>query len=207
MDIHKTLEQASEYGIAAISKAVEELKRLGQQAEQEEAAACQAYFSDVEERAAKVKQRVDDLVRQEEEIKQRISAMQPGLVNATVSGDTETFNRIQADLAGLEAQRAAIATQTQLLSSATLSGDLALYKAANDKAEACVKTRNQCKSDLEEIKRYVSDQIKEWEKIGNDLRYISFYTHSLHRRGREFSDVAAHFQNPSPLTGKEDCDE
>ena len=200
MDIQKLLNQASEYGMAAISTAVEELKRQGQQAEREEDTACQAYFADVEEREAKVKQRLADLAQQEEEIKRKITAMQPGLVDATVSGDTGTFNRIQADLTNLEVQRATVATQMQLLSTAALPGNLELYKAAEVKAEARRKTIEQCKADLESIQDFVYDQVKAWDNLKRELGYISFYTPALNHRGREFTDVSTHFRDHRPIS-------
>lgn len=202
MDIQKLLDQASEHGIAAISAAVEELRQQGQQAEREEDAACQAYFADVEERETKVKQRLADLAQQEEEIKRKITAMQPGLVDATVSGDTGTFNRIQADLTDLETQRADVATQMQLLSSAALPGSLELYKAAEVMADARRKTIGQCKSDLESIQAFVYKQAEAWAELKRELGYISFYTPALNHRGREFTDVSAHFRDHRPTGGQ-----
>lgn len=202
MDIQKVLDQASEHGIAAISAAVEELKRQGQQAEREEDTACQAYFADVEEREAKVKQRLAGLAQQEEEIKRKITAMQSELVNATVSGDTDTFNRIQDALADLEAQRAAVATQVQLLSSAPLPGDLNLYKAAEVQREACKEKIEQCKAVLNSIDEFVREQAKAWDSLKRELGYISFYTPALNHRGREFTDVYTHFQNHRPADGQ-----
>ena len=202
MDIQKLLEQAQEHGIDAITAAVEELKRKGQQAEQEEDTAYQAYFADVEQREAKVKQRLAGLAQQEEEIKRKITAMQPELVNATVSGDTDTFNRIQDALADLEAQRAAVATQVQLLSSALLPGDLELYKAAEVQHRACAKAIEQCESALKIIDEFVREQTKAWGSLKRELGFIQFYTPSLHHRGREFVDVDSHFKNHRPADGQ-----
>lgn len=201
MDVQKVLDQASEHGIAAISAAVETLRQQGQQAEREADAAYQAYFSDVEEREGKVKRRLADLAQQEEEIKRKITAMQPGLVNATVSGDSDAFSRIQEDLTSLEAQRAAVATQMQFLSSAPLPGNLELYKAAEAQSEVYDKAIAQCRSELESIQEFVRDQVEAWDKLKDDLRYITFYTPALHHRDREFVDVDSHFKKHRP----DDC--
>lgn len=88
MDIQEILNQAKAHGIEAVTASAEELKRQGQQSRQEAKAACRAYFADAEEKEAKVKRRLDNLAQQEAGIKAKISAMQPGLVDATVSGDT-----------------------------------------------------------------------------------------------------------------------
>lgn len=202
MDIQKLLEQAQEHGIDAIAAAVEELKRKGQQAEREEGTAYQAYFADVEQREVKVKQRLAGLVQQEEEIKRKITAMQPELVNATVSGDTDTFNWIQDALADLEAQRAAVATQVQLLSSVPLPGDLELYKAAEVQRGACAKAIEQCESALKSIDEFVREQTKAWGNLKRELGFIQFYTPALHHRGREFVDVDSHFKKHRPVDGQ-----
>lgn len=175
MEIQKILDQANEQGIVAISAAVEKLKQRRQQSEREADAAYQAYFSDVEEREVKVKRRLDDLAQQEAGIKAKISTMQPGLVNATVSGDTDTFNRIQDELASLEAQRAAVATQMQLLSSAQLPGSLALYKATEAQYDALEETLKQLQSEFNRIRDFVREQAKAWDRLSDDLRYITFH--------------------------------
>lgn len=199
MEIQEILDRANEHGIMAISAAVEELKQRGQQSEREADAAYQAYFSDAEEREAKVKRRLDDLAQQEAGIKAKISALQPELVDATVSGDTNAFNWIQDELADLEAQRAAVATQMQLLSSAQLPGSLELYKAAEAQCDAWDKTRTQCRSELEKIRDFAREQAKVWSRLVDDMRYTSFHTPGL--CCRDFTAVATHFRDHRPTGG------
>lgn len=200
MDIEKLFERATENGIAAISAAVEELKRQGQQAEREADAAYKAYFADSEEKETKVKRRLADLSQQEDEIKRKIGAMQPGLVSATVAGDSEAFDRIQNDLAGLEAQRAAIVTQIQLLSDAPLPGSLELYQAAGAKCEALDKAAKQWRSDIERVRAFVREQAKAWERLNDMLGYTTFYTPGLCRR--DFVAVDTHFKTHRPIDGQ-----
>lgn len=199
MEIQEILDQANEHGIMAISAAVEELKQRGQQSEREADAAYRAYFSDVEAREAKVKRRLDDLAQQEAGIKAKISAMQSGLVDATVSGDTDAFNRLQNKLADLEAQRAAVATQMQLLSGAQLPGSLELYKTAEVKCDAWEKTITQWRSELEKIRDFAREQAKAWDRLVDDLHYIPFHTPGL--CGRNFTEVATHFRDHRPTGG------
>lgn len=176
MEIQEILDKANEHGIMAISAVVEELKRRRQQSKREADAAYQAYFSDVEEREAKVKRRLEDLAQQEAGIKAKISALQPGLVDATVSGDTNAFNRLQDELADLEAQRAAVETQMQLLSSAQLPGSLELYKAAEAQCNASDEVSQRCQTELEKIKAFVREQAKVWDRLSDNLCYVTFYT-------------------------------
>lgn len=196
MEIQEILDQANEHGIMAISAAVEELKQRGQQSRQEAKAACQAYFTDVEEKDAKVKRRLAHLVQQEAEIKAKIRAMQPGLVSATVDGDSETFDRIQSDLASMEAQRAAVATQIQLLSGAPLPGDLKLYKTAEAQCGASGEVSQRCQTELEDIKAFVREQAKAWDRLSDDLRYVTFYTPGA--ADADLVKVYEHFKNHHP---------
>ena len=196
MDIQEILNRAKAHGIEAVTAAGEELKWQGQQSRQEVKAACQAYFTDVEEKEAKVKRRLADLAQQEAEIKAKISAMQPGLVNATVAGDSETFDRIQNDLTGMEAQRAAVATQIQLLSSAPLPGDLKLYKAAESQCGVSGEASQRCQTELEDIKDFVREQAKAWDRLSDDLRYVTFYTSGA--TDADMVKVYEHFKNHRP---------
>lgn len=203
MDIQKVFEQAKEHGPDAIKAVVEELKQQEAQAFREEAAACKAYFADVEERETKVKQRFADLSQQEAEIRRKITTMQPSLVTATVSGDTDTFNRIQAELADLEAQKAVVTTQAHLLSSAKLQGNAELYKAAEGKQDVRIEKMKRLQSDLKKVKAFVSEHMEAWAKIKTELGYIDFST----GLSTEVIKVWKHFENPRSLAEKEDHNE
>lgn len=196
MDIQEILNQAKAHGIEAVTATAEELKRQDQQSRQEAKAACRAYFADVEEKEAKVKRRLADLAQQEAEIKAKINAMQPGLVNATVAGDSEAFDRIQSDLAGMEAQRAAVATQMQLLSSAQLPGNLELYKAAEAQCDASDEVSQRCQTELEKIKAFVREQAKVWDRLSDNLCYVTFYTPGA--ADADLVKVYEHFKNHHP---------
>lgn len=196
MDIQEILNQAKAHGIEAVTAAAEELKQRGQQSRQEAKAARQAYFTDVEEKDAKMKRRIAHLAQQEAEIKAKISAMQPGLVNATVAGDSEAFDRIQNDLVGMEAQRAAVATQIQLLSGAPLPGDLKLYKAAETQCGDSDEVTQRCQTELEDIKAFVREQAKAWDRLSDDLRYVTFYTPGA--ADADLVKVYEHFKNHRP---------
>lgn len=196
MDIQEILNQAKAHGIEAVTAAAEELKRQGQQSRQEAKAACRAYFADVEKKEAKVKRRLNDLAQQEAGIKAKISAMQPGLIDATVSGDTNAFNRLQDELADMEAQRAAVATQVQLLSSAQLPGNLELYKAAEAQCDASGEVSQRCQTELEDIKAFVREQAKAWDRLSDDLRYVTFYTPGA--ADADLVKVYEHFKSHRP---------
>lgn len=197
MEIQKILDQAHQHGIAAISAALDEMRSQKKQYWQEGTTACQAYMDDAKEREAKVKQRLDDLARQETGIKAKISAMQPGLVDTTVSGDTKAFNRLQDELANLEAQRAAIATQIQLLSSAQVPGDPKLYKAAEAKCESGEQAIAQMLPEFKCIKSFVREQAEAWRKLDEELLSDYFYV-SVPSIRSDLLEVYEHFKNHLP---------
>ena len=136
MDLQTILTAAKENGASAVIKAFDDLKQHNRDLARDLQVACDAYFADVERRQARVEQRVAELTRQREDIGGKIQAMRPGLVDATVSGDAEVFNRIQGALADLETEKATIATQLELLTSAAIPGDKALFAACEEKRAA-----------------------------------------------------------------------
>lgn len=176
LDLEKLFTQAEDAGVTAITEAIKLVKQHHSKAVQEAQAACKAYFDEVEQREAKVKQRVADLTKQENDIKAKIAAMQPGLVDATVSGDTDAFDRMQDALADLEARRTAVAAQIQMLSEAAIPGNPDLYRAAIAKIEAMSKNNEQCENEIVAIRGFADRQSESWERIYDDLRYTRFST-------------------------------
>lgn len=201
MNIQEIIDRAKAHGIDAITAAVEEARRRDREAWESAEAAYKAYFADVEQREAKIKQRITDLTGQEDGIKAKIAAMQPGLVNATVSGDTEAFDRIQGNLADLEAKKAAIATQIELLSGATLPGNQELYRAAAAKFEAKHEAAQRFMEEIEVIRDFAREQAEAWKEIEDKLFYASPY-YPVHAKGEdEEKKLERHFmyQGRDPL--------
>lgn len=191
MDIQEIMDRAKECGVDAITAAVEDVRRRDREAWDAAEAAYKAYFADVEQKEAKVKRRIAELTQRRESIKAKIAAIQPGLVTATVSGDTEAFDRMQNDLADLEAQKAAMTTQIEILSGAPLPGDAELYRAAVAKFERKREVAQQFREETEAIRDFAREQAKAWEGIKDDLFYATPY---CPRVGIEEKDLERHFQ-------------
>lgn len=85
-----------------------------------------AYFDDVAQRKRRIADRVNDLRKQREDLENRIAAYGPRLASVTISGDTETMNTIRRELADMEANKAALSSQIELLGSVTVHGDEAI---------------------------------------------------------------------------------
>lgn len=199
MDLQAALTAARESG-AAVIKVLDDLKQHNTELAQELQAACDAYFDDVVQRKTRMEQKVTELVQQRERIDEKIKALQPSLVDATASGDTETFNHIQQTLADFESEKAAASTQIELLSSAAISGDTALLAACAEK-QAALDADNERLAEVESlIRRLSGDQKNLWTNLHDTL--VSVW-HFAGHRVRSYEKVQEHFHNPRTLQGQE----
>lgn len=133
MNIQEILKKAKEHGAEAVRSALEELRQENQTITAEARAAYDAYFADVRQREAKIRQKVEALGQERDTLSEKILAMRPSLVAATVEGNTDMVSRIQSDMADIEAQKAALTTQIELLSEAQVPGSAELFQAADSK--------------------------------------------------------------------------
>ena len=131
MNIQEILKKAKEHGAEAVRSALEELRQENQAITAEARAAYDAYFADVRQREAKIRQKVEALGQERDTLSEKILAMRPSLVAATVEGNTDMVSRIQSDMADIEAQKAALMTQIELLSEAQVPGSAELFQAAD----------------------------------------------------------------------------
>ena len=128
MNIQEILKKAKERGAEAVRSALEELRQENQAITAEARAAYDAYFTDVRQREAKIRQKVEALGQERDTLSEKILAMRPALVAATVEGNTDMVSRIQSDMADIEAQKAALTTQIELLSEAQVPGSAELFQ-------------------------------------------------------------------------------
>lgn len=152
-------------------------------------AACSAYFSDVEQRKERLEARIAALQEQAGALAADAEQVKPALVRASVEGDDRGVMKIQEELANIEAKRAAVVDQIEMLENAAVPGNDDLYKAAltkNDELEEAI-------SKLEDVERamrkYAAEQISAWTKIRELLKspisvipYEGFDTWGRHAR-------------------------
>lgn len=165
MELKAILAATEESGAGAVIKAFDGLKEHNRGLARELQAACDAYFADVERRQTRIRQRIADLGQQHEDIERKIRAMQPALVDATVSGNAEAFKGVQKALADLEAAKAAIGTQLELLTSAVIPGDETLFAACEEK-QAALSADNEL---LREAESLIHDLAKEQHSLWGKL--------------------------------------
>ncbi len=170
MDIGKISAEIENHGPELVLSAIAELEQWQEKVRQEAIAAYDDYFNDVRQREYKAEQRITDLTKQESDIKAKIAAMQPGLVDATISGDAGAFDRRRDAMADLEARRAAIAYQLQLLSDAAVPGDRVLFEKAEAKYRAFGTAVSQYQENFSAIWEFACQQKEIWSKICDDSR-------------------------------------
>lgn len=125
------------------------------------------YFSDKRKREMAISDRVEKLREDLEQVQEEISSFGPGLAAATISGDDTALSDIQAQITQLEARKAAVTTQIDLLSGAAVTGDKALFDQANTKAEALETFWAGTQADLSALSAFASDQVSAWGKVAN----------------------------------------
>lgn len=159
-----------------------------------------SYFKNVEQRENTVRLRIESLKSDLSDIAARIEAMNPVLVNATLTGNTDELNRVQSHLADLEGQRAAVNTQIQMLSTARVVGDKSLYDAAVQ-ASADLK---EAITELELLKDRICDFSSNEIELWNDLRKDAGYrevpsmfpgiaNYDSHARESRLDKITKHF--------------
>ena len=129
--------------------------------------AVSAYFDDVAQRKRRIADRVAELREQRDDLKNRIAAYGPRLASVTISGDTEGMITIQRELADMEANKAALASQIELLGSVAVHGDEAIYHHADELAEVMEREYGAIMADLQELVSFANKQIELWASVAN----------------------------------------
>lgn len=130
-------------------------------------AAVNAYFTDQKKRAAAIADRMEALRTEISDMEERISSLGPALAQATISGDSAALDAIQKEIAELEAQKAANKAQIGLLGNAHVSGDEALYQAADEAAEKMEATYREKIADLNALVTFANKQVSLWARVAD----------------------------------------
>ena len=123
------------------------------------------YFDDVAQRKRRIADRVNDLRAQREDLETEIAAYGPRLADVTISGDTEAMNTIQRELADMEANKAALSSQIELLGGVAVHGDEGLFHRADELAEAMEREYGAIMADLQELVSFANKQIELWASV------------------------------------------
>lgn len=211
MNMKDVVSQALDNGAEGVKSALADLRQKAGEYQTASNNACDIYFAGVTERENAVRQRLADLRGQQKGITARIEAMGPVLAQSTVAGDHNALARIQSDMTDLEAQRASVSTQIELLLSTQFPQDAELYdsvsscrnmeavmlKKINEARQAlCTYAQEQAaiwQSVYEEAARsIVTDTKRRFDSVQNDFESKETIQERLSRRDKEAAKQTAH---------------
>lgn len=190
----KKLDQMEEQGAAAALQYRGELSAELGDSVSSTYAAVNAYFTDQKKRAAAIADRMEALRTEISDMEERISSLGPALAQATISGDSAALDAIQKEIAELEAQKAANKAQIELLGNAHVSGDEALYQAADEAAEKMEATYREKIADLNALVTFANKQVSLWARVadlsslGGDTIPVSAVRSRVADMRRDFSE-------------------
>lgn len=211
MNMKDVVPQALANGAEGVKSALADLRQMAGEYQAASNNACDTYFAGVTERENAVRQRFADLRGQQKSITAKIEAMGPVLAQSTIAGDNKVLAQIQSEMTDLEAQRAAVSTQIELLLSTQFPQDNELYaavssrrnmeavmlKKTNDARQAlCIYAKEQVaiwQSVYEEAARsIVTDTKRRFDAVQNDFESKETIQERLSRRDKEAAKQAAH---------------
>ena len=210
MNITEILTQAQQSSDAVTDLLIE----LAQQNKEVTATAqhmCDLYFADVRLREKGIRDKVATLEKQMTELDAQIRGMQAAVVDAAGTGDADTFAQAQDKLAKIEARKAAVSTQINMLKAAHVRGSEALYQAACDAYSSLAKANSAYEKSLDEINLVVKKQAEVWKELEEKSESSTWSVstgHISYKRGkvRDFEKVREHYnaqiEAPKP-DGKE----
>ena len=211
MNINEIIACAKEGGPERVKSALADLRKKAGEYQVTSNNACDTYFTGVTERENAVRQRLADLRGQQKSIIARIEAMGPVLAKSTVAGDHNALAQIQSDMTDLEAQRAAVSTQIELLLSTQFPQDAESYRSAaayRNAEEVVLKKINEARQAIcayaqeqaaiwqsvyQEVARsIVTDTKRRFDAVQNDFESKETIQERLSRRDKEAAKQAAH---------------
>lgn len=166
------LDQMEDCGAVAAMKYRDKLGMEIQNAVNDTVTALNTYFDDVREKRNAISERVDALRSEHADLEAEISSFGPKLAQATISGDGAALESIQREIADLEANKAAVSAQIDLLSKVQITGDADLYSAANKLADKLETVNRETMADIAALGAFAEKQAALWHKV-SDFSTIS----------------------------------
>ncbi len=159
---------------------------------------CDLYFADVRLREKGIRDKVAALEKQMTELDTQIRGMQAAVVGAAGTGDADTFAQEQDKLAKIEARKAAVSTQINMLKAAHVRGSDNLYQAACDAYSDLAKANSAYKKTLDEINLIAKKQAEVWKELEDKSESSTWSAstgHISYKRGkvRDFERVREHY--------------
>ena len=130
------------------------------------------------------------------------------MVDAAGIGDTDTFAQAQDKLAKIEARKAAVSTQINMLKAAHVRGSEDLYQAACDAYSDLAKANSAYEKALDEINLVAKKQAEIWRELEDKSESSTWHTNTEHisykcGKVRDFEKVREHY-NAQPEAQKQE---
>lgn len=211
MNIKDIVPKALANGAEGVKSALADLRQKAGEYQAASNNACDTYFAGVTERESAVRQRLTDLRSQQKSIAARIEAMGPMLAKSTIAGDNKVLAQIQSDMTDLEAQRAAVSTQIELLLSTRFPQNAESYDSAAAYRNVEVAVLKKINEARQVLCTYAKEQAAIWQSVyeeaacsidtdtnrrfaavQNDFASKETIQERLSRRDKEAAKQAAH---------------
>ena len=123
------------------------------------------YFDDVAKRKRRIADRVNHLQEQRKELENKIASYGPRLAAATISGDSGEMDAIQRELADMEADKAALSSQIELLGGVSVCGDESIFHYADELAKTTETAHSEIMADFRELMGFAQKQRELWASV------------------------------------------
>lgn len=127
--------------------------------------AVNAYFDSRRKSETAISGRIKELESQREGLEEKVASFGPKLAAATISGDSDTLDKIQAQLTDLEARKAATIAQIELLSGVSVAGDKELFTEADRQARELDQFWTEIIGDLSSLSTFADGQMAAWAQV------------------------------------------
>jgi len=152
-----------------LQDALNGLISISRAASDEAQAAAETYFADVARREKVITGRIAELNTQRSALQEEINALKYPLTTATANEDAEVLDGIRGTLKQLEADKAQIAQEIELLQSAYIRGADGLYAAVKEKNDHYLEKRKIAQDAL----RMADDGfIKKYAEVYGDIDHL-----------------------------------
>lgn len=169
MSIMEIVADAKGKGPEAVEAGLAALRQMADQYAAKTNAALEAYFQGEANQEAAIRNRLMALEKELRAVTQKIDAISPALMQATVAGDNITLSKLQAQLSDLENQRTTISTQVKLVNAAPFPYDKQAYEAVGAAYMAEVTVLSKINYGLDSLHSYAKEMEKKWAAVAGEL--------------------------------------
>lgn len=151
--------------------ALEELRNACEIAASDANLAEKAYYASAKAKEQKITARIEVLKKKQTECDAKIEALREPLISANLSGDSQRLQAIQTEMKALQAEKAQLVTEIDMLSEAHVPGDRELYEEVVKKNAIHASKREAYLSAKKEAYLLALDRIEAFEKLKRETKH------------------------------------